>query len=248
MDQPHLEDPSENLDQSDDAAPEEEVEAVEPVYVNIRYAGNTYTVPEHLADAWHAREDDFRKKLSDRGDELGRLRQQTQPAPRQEQSQEVDPVDDLTEFLASPSKVLAQREKRLREEVKAELRQELDMKSAQQQYWGTFYNENKDLAGQEDVIEFLVTKHFQDLKDLSPAESRIELAKKAKSFLGRSTAGKPLPGRQVQGERPSSSTPPTRPKPVEEPPKRKYGGLGAELAAQAERRRRAQYNIPKDSD
>jgi hypothetical protein len=64
--------------------------------------------------------------------------------------------------------------------------------------------------------------------------------------LGKPQSGKPLPKGTAQSERPSNPTPPARPQQTEEPPKRRYVGFSAVLAAQAERRRRAQYNIPKD--
>jgi hypothetical protein len=240
-------DPSEELDQLDDNAPEVIDEPREPVMVNIRYAGSTYQVPEHLADAWQRREDEFQARLSRQGQELGQLRQQTQQ-PRPERQEPAEPTqDDDLEFFQSPSKAMEKRVRQAEERAYQRIQEETAQREARNKYWGKFYADNKDLADHEDVVQFLVQKHFEDLKDLSPAESQRELASKAKAFLGRPQGGKPLPDRQVTTERSSNPTPPARPK-AEEAPKRKYTGLSAELAAKAERRRRAAYNIPKDND
>jgi hypothetical protein len=222
---------------------EEDDEPQAPKLVRIRLNGKTVEVPEDVAAVIEEHEAERQKLISRMGTELGTLRKQPQEA--RQADPEPSPDDDL-EFFQSPTKAAAKREARLREELKAEMRSEYQATQARQQYWGKFYSDNQDLVGQDDVIQFLVQKHFEELKDLSPAESQRELAAKAKTFLGRSQGGKPLPKGPAQSERPSNPTPPARTKQPEETPKRKYRGLSAELAAQAERRRRAQYNIPKD--
>jgi vacuolar-type H+-ATPase subunit I/STV1 len=238
-----LDDTSEELEQLEEDAPEEDVEPQAPVMVRVRLNGQTVEVTEAVADAIHAREADYQRQISKMGTELGQLRKQ--PEKVSEQPAEFTQEDDL-EFFQSPTKAV---EKRLREaEERAYQRIQADnaRQKAQEQYWGKFYSDNKDLAEHEEVVQFLVQKNFEELKDLTPAESQRELANKAKAFLGRPQGGKPLPKGPAHSERPSNPTP-SAPK-AEETPTRKYQGISAEIAAQAEKRRRALYNIRKDKD
>ncbi len=237
-----FDDTGEELEQLEEDAPEEEVEPQAPVMVRVRLNGQTVEVTEAVADAIHAREADYQRQISKMGSELGQLRKQ--PQETSQKASEPTQDEDL-EFFQSPTKAV---EKRLREaEERAYQRVQADnmRQKAQEKYWGTFYSDNKDLAEHEEIVHFLVQKHFEELKDLSPAESQRELASKAKAFLGRPQGGKPLPKGQAYSERPSNSSPPAR-KP-EEPSKRQYQGISDELTAQAERRRRALYNIRKDN-
>lgn len=215
----------------------------EPVFVNIRYAGQSYQVPEHLADVWAKREEEFQRKLSDQGRELGQLRQQAQSKP---QAPEPESPDEDLEFFQSPSKAIQRRTQSLREELKQELREELTREQQRQHYWSQFYKDNADLKERERLVNFVVNEQFDSLKHLSPAESQQAIARSVREMLGQPTEERtPLPAKQVVSERPSNARPqPTRPS--QEPQTPRLTGLSAELAARAERRRRAHYNVPPE--
>jgi len=215
----------------------------EPVFVNIRYAGQSYQVPEHIADAWQKREEDFSRKLSEQGKELGQLRRQAQPVEPPPAPDE-DTDEDLT-FFQSPSKAIAQREARLRDQLKAELKQELTLEQQRQQYWSQFYKDNHDLSGRERLVNFIVAEQYETLKDLSPADSQREIARLVRETLGApAPEGKPLPTKQVVTERPSN--PRQAPRQAPEPQTPRLTGLSAELARRAEQRRKAQYAIQEE--
>ena len=225
-------------------AEEPQEEPSEPVFVNIRYAGQSYQVPEHIADAWQKREEEFNKKLSTQGAELGQLRRQVrQPEP--ESVPQVPAEDEDLAFFQSPSKTIAQREARLREQLKQELRQELTVEQQRQAYWSQFYQENPELKARERLVNFIVAEQYEALKDLSPAESQREIARLARETLGApAPEGKPLPVKQAVTERPSNPRHQRQaPQELQTP---RLTGLSAELAARAERRRRAQYNTPEE--
>lgn len=226
-------------------AAEPQEEPSEPVFVNIRYAGQSYQVPEHIADAWQKREDDFNRKLSQQGAELGQLRRQSRPPEPQPESVQPTEDEDLA-FFQSPSKAISQREARLREQLKQELKQELTLEQQRQQYWNQFYQENPELKSRERLVNFIVAEQYESLKDLSPAESQREIARMVRETLGNpAQEAKALPNRQAVTERPSNSRPQPRQAP-QEPSQPRLTGLSAELAARAERRRKAQYNTREE--
>lgn len=226
-------------------AEEPQEESSEPVFVNIRYQGQSYQVPEHIADAWQKREEEFNKKLSTQGAELGQLRRQArQPEP--EPVQQAPTEDEDLAFFQSPSKAISQREARLREQLKQELRQELTVEQQRQAYWSQFYQENPELKSRERLVNFIVAEQYDSLKDLSPADSQREIARMARETLGSpAQETKPLPNRQAVTERPSQSRPQPRQVP-QEPSQPRLTGLSAELAKRAEQRRKAQYAIQEE--
>jgi len=210
--------------------------------VRIRYAGNTYEVPESLADVWTKREEDFQRKLSAQSQELGQLRRQTQaPSPTP-----ADTQDEDLEFFQSPSQAIRKRTQSLREELKQELRQELTLEQQRQKYWSQFYNTHKELRGRESLVTYVVNEHYDALKDLAPADSQREIARLVKTTLGmEDDQVTRLPNRQVTSDRATQNQPRQRVEP-EEPQTSQLTGISAELAARAERRRQAHYSIPKE--
>lgn len=242
-----FDDPSDELEQLDEDAPEaqyeDDNEPQAPVMVQIRLNGRTVTVTEEVADLIHAREEEQKRIIGRQGEELGQLRARTRPEPQQ--APEPSDNDDL-EFFTSPSKAMAKRLAEAEERAYKKIQADLDIKERQKQYWGKFYADNKDLSDHEEVVQFVVQKHYDDLKDLSPAESQREIAAKVNAFLGRSQQGKPLPNRPAQAERPSHPAPQGRPAQPKEAPKRRYIGLSAILAENAEKKRRQKYQLSKD--
>lgn len=234
FDEPQEEQFDDQVEQPEEPQPES--------LVRIRYAGNTYEVPESLADVWTKREEEFQRKLSAQSTELGQLRQQRQapaPAPASEQ-------DEDLEFFQSPSQAIRKRTQSLREELKQELRQELELEQKRQEYWSQFYNTHKDLRERKSLVTYVVKEHFEDLKDLAPAASQREIARIVRETLGvQEESGTRLSNRPVSNDRVSQGQARQRPR-EEESEVPKLTGISAELAERAERRRRAHYNIPKE--
>lgn len=221
-------------DQSEDTQPEVQM-------VRIRYAGSTYEVPEHLADVWAKREEEFQRKLSEQGRELGQLRQQTQvPSPVQTRPEPPQEDEDLA-FFQSPSETIKRREAALRESLREEFRQEQAILVQRQQYWSQFYTENPDLRGREKLVNAVVSQEYENLKDLPPNESRVRLAEAIASLLGTKKPDAedsvPLTRKPVQAERPGNPPAPRKPAPPA-----KDITLSEELRMRSEARRRAQFN------
>ena len=227
----------EELDQVEETAPDVEEVAPEPVLVRIRYAGNTYEVPEHLADVWAKREEEFQRKLTEQGRELGQLRQQTRQEPAKVTPPAKDDDEDLA-FFQSPSEVIRRREEALREQLREEFRQEQRLIEQRKEYWNAFYQSNPSLVGREKLVNAVVAQEYEAIKDLSPAESRARIAEVIGEMLGSSTREtKPLPKKQAEAERPGNPAPaPRKPAPTERL------SLSDELRRRAELRRQAQFN------
>ena len=234
MDQPY--DPAADGDQEDVETPEEVVEEPsEPQIVRIKVNGKVLMVPEDVADAIQAREDDFNRRLSQQGAELGRLRQQQQP-----QQPQTTPEDEDLAFFTSPSQAL----KRALAEERELRRQEDQLREAQRVYWNAFYKEHNHLVGRETVVESVLNQNLQYLATLSPAQSRKELGEYVTTLLTPTDQGtkKRLPQGQVVSER-ASNPPPTRraaPKTDDD----SYSGEDI-LRQRRERMRRAMYKMPK---
>lgn len=216
----------------------------EPQLVRIRISGDTFEVPEHIADALQKRELEFQRKLSEQGAELGRLRQQprSDPPATQVPSPVSNPDEDLT-FFQSPTLAIQRVTEKLREELRQELRQEvaqgLSLEDQRKEYWSQFYKENPDFVGRERLVNTVIVQEFNTLKDLSPDESRKALAGTLREMLGQPPVDKkPLPQGRAQSERSSN---PSLPKPAPQTEETPRLGLSAELKARAARRRQAQY-------
>lgn len=231
-----MEDP---VDQPEEAQPEVQ-------FVRIRYNGDTYEVPEHLADAWQRREDDFNRKLSDQATSLRSRWEASREAQPQPERQPAASQDEDLEFFQSPTQAFQRRMAAEREQLKKELREEYQQTSIREKYWGAFYSKNPTLVGKEWLVDALVNRDYNNLKDLSAEESHRLLAEAAQSVLGNAQpeTKRTLSERRAQPERPSNPRP-QAPKRAEEPPQKL--GLSAALNARAEARRRATYNIPDEN-
>lgn len=244
-----FEDTSESLEQSEGFAPEDLFEADDapqaPALVRIRLNGKTIEVPEDVADAIQAREADYQRQISKMGQELGSYRRQSEPEPKPE----VSPQDEDMEFFTSPSQAVAKRLKEAEERAYRRLQEDLQREKSRERWWGKFYSDNSDLKDHQDVVEFVVQKNYEDLKDLDQANAHKEIASRVNQFLGRkpATTTRSLNDRQVVTERSSQPAPQGRrqsaPEASQPQGRPKLVGISAALAAEAEKRRKAQYNI-----
>lgn len=243
----HLEDPSDELEQLDEAAPEAQYDdddepQPEPQLVRVRLNGKTLMVTEDVADAIQARESDYQRQISKMGTELGALRSQTQPRPERPTEPAAD--DDL-EFFQSPTKAVEARVRQAEERAYQRIQAERAQEKAREQFWGAFYRDNKDLKDQQEVVEYIFARDSRELADYGIAEGQQEIARRVKTFLGMVPKGNPLPRGKAQAERAGNPAPQSRQRP-EEPKPQKTLGLSDAIASRAERRRKALYEAKKD--
>ncbi len=222
---------------------EEPSEPQEPVMVAKRVNGQTIMMTEAQADAWDAREVDFQRRLSQQGEELGRLRQARQEPARQPSPE--DPNEANLRFFTDPNKALEERLSQERQKLEKAMREEMALDKERERFWGQFYSENKHLVGRDRFVQAIVAQEFDTLKDLPPDQSRKELAKIINGMLGVETKGqkRTLSDQPAMTER-STSSPNARSQPSQ--PRQPLGSVSAELDRRREARRRAAHKLPKD--
>jgi hypothetical protein len=114
-------------------------------------------------------------------------------APVQQQ-QPVATEKPLSELLfEDPEKALQVHEQRVIQKLKAQEEQ----KNRETQFWSTFYSENKDLSDHQDVVNFAMNKHWDELSRLHPEQAQKKIAdytrKTILKFKGGQETTKELP-------------------------------------------------------
>lgn len=98
--------------------------------------------------------------------------QQATPATTQEKK-----VSEL--LFEDPDKALQIHEER----IIAKLRAQEEAKRQEDQLWQDFYSKNKDLDSERDVVQFALTKHWNELKGLHPDQATEKLAEITRNTL-----------------------------------------------------------------
>jgi hypothetical protein len=164
-----------------DQAPAAEVknEEPKPQQAPIYLGGKKFNSVEELAD--------YTAKLE------ATKYQQAQPmaAPVSQASNTDKPLSEL--IFEDPEKALQIHEQRVIQKLKAE---ETARKN-EQAFWTDFYNKNKDLESENDLVQFVVQKHMSELAHLHPDQAAEKIAdysrKTVVRFRGAQETTKPLP-------------------------------------------------------
>jgi hypothetical protein len=110
------------------------------------------------------------------------------------QQQPVATEKPLSELLfEDPEKALQVHEQRVIQKLKAQE----DQKNRETHFWNTFYSENKDLSDHQDVVNFAMNKHWDELSRLHPEQAQKKIAdytrKTILKFKGGQETTKELP-------------------------------------------------------
>ena len=154
----------------DGPAEEMPPEAEPPAMVHVRLSGKDLEVTPETAEALRLREEEFQRRLSEQGAELGRLRQTAQPP------KPVKKVDYDTLLFESPQQAIDS----LREEIKQEVFQVIGSAYQNDQniraFWGAFYQENPELSDAHDLVELMLNANLQSWAELPVSVARQRLA------------------------------------------------------------------------
>ncbi len=230
MDQ--FDDQSPDQDQDFDETPAEQQDSA-PELVRVRFNGKTYMVPEDVADAWHAREENFNKKFGEVSEELGYLRRQA--GGRQQGSQE-QPQE--SSFWEDPEGHI---ERRFAQE-RAQAQRQQAFQDAERAYWGSFYKAYPHLRSKQATVRGVMAQIIDSIKHLPPEESQARIAAAADRELGvEPDQGdrRRLSNKQVSSVS-SSSGPRQRRQPEPEEDDEPYSGMDA-LAALRRKRQQARH-------
>lgn len=137
--------------------------------------------------------------------ELERATSQRSPAPEQPATQQKK-VSDL--LFEDPEKALLLHEQQIIERMRAEEHS----RNSEKQWWDSFYSKNKDLSEDQDVVQFTVNNHWNELKSMHPEQAAEKLADYTRKTLVRfrKTEGKKeeLPSGQAKAASGSSLSAP----------------------------------------
>jgi hypothetical protein len=177
-------------------------EPAQPSRQRVKLAGREFEVDPELAAALEEREREFQRKLSQQGAELGQLRQMVThrnaaPAAPAAPAQ----ADDLeTLIFVEPKKAI--------ERVKSEIRQELEQRYRQDQFWRDFWQgfdrAHPDLAGERELATVVLQRHFPELSDLPITQAIDQLGDRVRREIIRLAAKaqakrEPTAGAVVEG-------------------------------------------------
>lgn len=132
-------------------------------------------------------------------EELAEYTQQLEASKYTQPTQAYQPQPASTEkplselIFEDPEKALQLHEQRVIQKLKAEE----DQKSRERNFWDSFYKENKDLSDQQEVVQFAMNKHWDELSRLHPEQAQKKIAdytrKTILKFKGTSETTKELP-------------------------------------------------------
>ena len=168
--------------------------------------GAKYLVPEEQAVALEAQQVAMDTQFQSLRTEINGLKTPPAPAPRAEPQQD----DFDTQFFLDPKGSLS----RVKDEWKAEMRQEYTVAQAQAKWWSDFYGANKHLSGSNVIVEAVMRANFKELSALPDTQQAKALADKVEAELARIVKGTPrtepqvAPSRQVESASPVRGGPP----------------------------------------
>lgn len=109
-----------------------------------------------------------------------------QAQPKQATAAVDKPISEL--IFEDPEKALQLHEQRVIEKLRAE---DNRVKS-EQAFWKEFYNKNNDLSAEEDVVQFVVQKHMNELGSLHPDQAAERIAEYSRKAINRFRGAQPV--------------------------------------------------------
>ncbi len=130
--------------------------------VSITVGGQEMQVPQATADAYQAEQEANRYV----------------PEPSSEPAAEAtdDTVDYEQLLFTDPNRALALLSEQIRTQVTSELRGEYSADTAQREFWGSFYKENKELSEDDHIVRMVMTQNWDTLEGMKGKVARDKLA------------------------------------------------------------------------
>lgn len=100
------------------------------------------------------------------------------PVAATPKNEEVDPGDLIFE---DPKAALRMSEDRLM----AKIDRAYAAKEAEKEVWNNFYRSNSDLSGFRDMVDFVKTKHWEEIKSIPLDQALEKIAKEARGMMSR---------------------------------------------------------------
>ena len=198
--------------------PKQDAPAPDDTIAEIELGGQKFAVDKALAEALkktQQREEDRFSTLTKTVEQLqNEVRAKGAPAPKEEP----DPVLSNTDLLFSnPDQFLAKFSDSLEEKVTRKLTQEYQIAEGRKQFWNTFYDTNKDISREHQLlVDAVMSRDYQELVNLPVGRQFEELGERVREemlkIVGKKKNGdENQPGRKVRLE--AGGNPSPRPAP-----------------------------------
>lgn len=158
MNAPGAELPPEDLQEQPQPTPPEP-----PAGTSITINGRQFTVDSELASALEGREQEFNRRLSEQGREVGELRTWRRQMEAQRQPTTPDPnaYNYNVRLFEAPEEALMRVKREAKEEAISEMRSAYHAERQQEQTWQRFYKDNPDLADEPRLVRAIATELLQ---------------------------------------------------------------------------------------
>jgi hypothetical protein len=185
-DDPEL--PPEQIPEDRSAPEPEPLPPASPAGTSITINGRSFTVDPELASALEGREQDFNRRLSEQGREVGELRrwQRQMERPPAAPQPQADSYNYGVRIFEAPEEALMRVKREAIEEATSQLTSRYRAEREQEQHWGRFYKDNPDLADEQRLVRAIAGELLQQPEWADSQDMRgffAELAKEAKGEL-----------------------------------------------------------------
>jgi len=157
--------------------------------VDVTINGQLIKVTPAVAAVLATREEEFKRKISEQGVEIGRLRAQTTVQVPVPEKREAEPELDVMMF-ENPKGFVKRLREEMRNDITKELRaqyQEDQKKVGLEKFMDRFTSEYPELADKADFVFYQLNKHWADLEGLKVPEARVRLAEITKQEIANLT-------------------------------------------------------------
>lgn len=121
----------------------------------------------------------------------------------------VDDYDFNTKIFEEPAEALARLEKKIKEELKAELAQKTTAESNERAFWDAFYGDNPDLKEHDFIVKAVLQRDLPKLANLNVDAAIKAIAAETKKVVLKSTNTKKVDGVTLEsGGGPRKAAPP----------------------------------------
>lgn len=105
--------------------------------------------------------------------------------------------DEIADKLFDdPKAALLEYKEALKKEIRSDITKEANKAANIKQTWNDFYAENADLAGQEEIVSYIMQKNWNEVGHIDLKLGLAKVAEKTRAFLG-STKQQQLPTREL---------------------------------------------------
>jgi len=145
--------------------------------VDLEIGGQVFKVPQAQYDAHMAEKAGRDEALAQYETQLSRQQED------QDYQEEQDPNAFLEGFYQDPDGTLTQYKKDILAEVRSEVQRERRDAESKDQFWDSFYRDNKELKNEDTLVKLMLSANWDTLSSRNSADASKELARITKGEI-----------------------------------------------------------------